>query len=351
MGILKLHRVAVIDGGQDGYHRGGTVLDLFGHLNGAAGLVGVVLVRQLAPLHIAVADQILVNGLRQITGNFDGFPVGISEHLVHEQLHIHFLGTVSQGLSQSGLECLGKFSEGHIGDQGQLVQLLYLTAQYALIHPLALLIDTQAQTTPDLLAAADLRLALGLQSADLEHIGVVPALPEGGVGEDEPHRLIQAEQPLLVLHNEVVGIGVIGGLGFAVYLALHEAGLLALFLVDGKVALMCLVGGDFVQVAEIGFVADLPLELAHHSFILFLKHPGILAVAPVVVISVVQAVLGHFINEEQAEHFNAFGVKLPLPANVGTDGLPDLDPPLEGGHLLVALDLSGIEFQAIEESD
>ena len=62
----------------------------------------------------------------------------------------------------------------------------------------ALLIDTQAQTAADLLAAADLRLRLGLQHTDLEHIGVVPPLPEGGVREEEPHRFIQAEQPLLV---------------------------------------------------------------------------------------------------------------------------------------------------------
>ena len=171
------------------------------------------------------------------------------------------------------------------------------------------------------------------------------------MGEDKTHRLVQAEQSLLVLHNEVVGIGVIGGLGFAVHLALHEAGLLALFLVDGKVALMCLVGGDFVQVTEIGLVADFSLELAYYSFILFLKHPGILAVAAIVVVAVVQAVFGHLIDEEQAEHLDALWVEFPLSADVGADGLPDLDPPLEGGHLLVALDLSGVEFQTIQESD
>ena len=46
------------------------------------------------------------------------------------------------------------------------------------------LVNAQAQSTPDLLAF--LNLALGLvQRADLEHIGVVPALPQGGVGENE----------------------------------------------------------------------------------------------------------------------------------------------------------------------
>ena len=110
-------------------------------------------------------------------------------------------------------------------------------------------------------------------------------------------------------------------------------------------------GGDFVQVAKIGLVAHFPLKFSHHILILFLEHPGILAVASVVVVSVVQPVLGHLINEEQAKHLDALWVELPFPADVGSDGLTNLDPPLEGGHLLIALDLSGVKLQAIEERD
>ena len=47
----------------------------------------------------------------------------------------------------------GKLAESHIGDQGQLVQLLHLTAQHTLVHPLALLIDTKAQPPPNFLTA------------------------------------------------------------------------------------------------------------------------------------------------------------------------------------------------------
>lgn len=36
---------------------------------------------------------------------------------------------------------------------------------------------------------------------------------------------------------------------------------------------------------------------------------------------------------------------------MGTDGLPDLNPALQGCHLLVAANLSSVEFEAIEEGD
>ena len=54
------------------------------------------------------------------------------------------------------------------------------------------------------------RVAVGvLQSADLEHIRVVPALTQCGVGEYEPCRLVKGQQPFLVFQNEVVGGNII----------------------------------------------------------------------------------------------------------------------------------------------
>ena len=73
---------------------------------------------------------------------------------------INFLGPVSQGFRQAGLQCLRKLAELHVGDQRQLVQLLYLAAQHALIHALALLVNAQPQTATDLLSAADVGIAL-----------------------------------------------------------------------------------------------------------------------------------------------------------------------------------------------
>lgn len=44
------------------------------------------------------------------------------------------------------------------------------------------LIDTQTQAAPELLAFLDLALGL-VQRTDLEHIGIVPAFLQGGVGK------------------------------------------------------------------------------------------------------------------------------------------------------------------------
>lgn len=105
-----------------------------------------------------------------------------------------------------------------------------LAAQHAFVHALAVLVDAQAQTAPDFLTAANFRFALRFQCADLERIRVIPALAQGRVREDKPHRLVQAQQAFLVAHNQVVGVGVVAGLGLAVNLALHKAGFLPFFL-------------------------------------------------------------------------------------------------------------------------
>ena len=77
-----------------------------------------------------------------------------------------------------------------------------------------------------------------VQRADLEDVGVVPALTQRRVAEDEPERLVGREQPLLVAHDEVVGVDV----GRAVAARV----LWALLVVDAEVAAVHLgTGGRF----------------------------------------------------------------------------------------------------------
>jgi len=72
------------------------------------------------------------------------------------------------------------------------------------IHTVAVLIDAKAQATTYFLPLR--RVAVGmLQGADLEHIWVVPALTQCGVGEDEPCRLVKGQQPFLVFQDQVIG--------------------------------------------------------------------------------------------------------------------------------------------------
>ena len=100
------------------------------------------------------------------------------------------------------LEVLGELLVALGGDDGERVDLEAAQA-------LALLVDAETQAAADGLAA----LALGAhlaQGANLEDVRVVPALAQGGVGEDELQRRLEAQQLLLVLHDQVVGaLGVV----------------------------------------------------------------------------------------------------------------------------------------------
>ena len=341
--------MTVVDRGQHLHYCGGAILDFLRHLHCTAGLIGIIFIRQFAALDIAVADKVFVDGRSQLRRDLDFAAVGIGKDFTKEQLRIDLLRPVSQGFRQAGLQRLRKLAELHVGDQRQFIQFLHLAAQHALIHALALLVNAQPQAASDLLPTADVRVTLLFQRTYLEDIGIVPALPQRGVGENESHRLVETQQPLFVLRNEVVGVRVIGSLCLTVNFTLHKAGFLTLLFVDGKVALVGRSGTELVQIAEIGLVADLPLQLAYNAVVLFFKHLSVLAVAACIIVAVIAAVFGHLINEKQAQYLDALTVQFLLPLDMRADGLADLDAPLERHHLFAAADLPGVQLQTIEE--
>ena len=54
------------------------------------------------------------------------------------------------------------------------------------------------------------RIAVGVfQSADLEHVWVIPALTQRGVGEDKPCRFVKGKQPFLVFQYQVVSRNIV----------------------------------------------------------------------------------------------------------------------------------------------
>ena len=171
------------------------------------------------------------------------------------------------------------------------------------------------------------------------------------MGENEPYRLVHAEQPLFVLHNEVIRFGVVGKLRFAIHLALHEACLLALFLVDGEIALMRPVRIDFVQILHVRIIAKFALQITDDVFIFFFKHLRIFAVASRIIVTVIAAVFGNLVNEKQAQNLDPARIQFPLPLDMGTDRLTNLDTPLERYQLLIAADLPRVDFQAVQERD
>ena len=122
--------------------------------------------------------------------------------------------------------------------------------------------------------------------------------------EDELERRLQAEQPFLVLHDEVVGA-----------LGAVTSGLVALgsvrppaLLVDREVAVvdLCCVTAE-VDLLEEARVVGVHREL----LVLGLEHLGVLALDRVAVI-VVPAVLVHRVDEEQRQHLDALRSKSPL---------------------------------------
>ena len=72
------------------------------------------------------------------------------------------------------------------------------------IHTVAVLIDAKAQTTTDFLPLRRVAVRV-LQSADLEHIRVIPSFTQCGVGEDKPCWLVKGQQPFLVFQDQVIG--------------------------------------------------------------------------------------------------------------------------------------------------
>ena len=96
-------------------------------------------------------------------------------------------------------------------------------------HPLPVLVHRQPQAAADLLPLLHGTAGL-VQRANLEDVRVVPAFAQGGMAEDEPQRLLFGQQPLLLLHDQVVDFVV--GLGVAARVLEHA------LLVLGEVAVV-----------------------------------------------------------------------------------------------------------------
>ena len=161
-----------------------------------------------------------------------------------------------------------------------------------------MLVDAQAQAPAQGLAA----LALGAhvaQRANLEHVGVVPAFPQGRVREDELQRRRKRQQLFLLFHDQVVGpLGVLAVAGVVLCRVLPAA-----FFVDGKIAVVYFLGGA-VQV-NFGKQALKSRQPGSAPVFLF-KNARVVAFDRLATF-VVLAVALHRVNEEQRQHLDALG--------------------------------------------
>ena len=222
---------------------------------------------------------------------------------------------------------------------------MHLASQKIGIHALPLLVHTQAESPSHFLPFAGFRIAL-FQRADLEHVRIVPSFAQRRVRKDKAYRFTEREQPLLVLHDQVVGIGVHTLPGASFHFSVHE---LILPFVDGEISRMCFVCRDRLQVTDIGIFANFQLQAVHHIVVLLLEHIRIGTVKRIAG-SIVLLVFGHFVDKKEAQHLNTPEVKHSFTFDMRQDGLPDLDP----AKLLLIhrpLYIAGIEFCSVLKSD
>lgn len=181
-----------------------------------------------------------------------------------------------------------------------------------------------------------------LEGADDEHVRVVPAFPQCGVGEDEAHWLVQCKQALLVLEDEVVGIDVVGLRRARRCVRVHQAS----FLVDGEVAFVRLRRFDGSQIAVVWRVLQRE-SLVKLAVVFFLEDPRVFA--GLLAGIVVATVLGHFVDEEQREHFDPLREKRLFLVEMRFDCLADLDA-AEGTFIHVSRGLARLEHHAVGEA-
>ena len=156
------------------------------------------MVLHLAPgVHVARFLEVRPDGLRLRDAQRRGVPGRIDDRDGGELVLLHDAEADARVGLDFLLEVLGKLLIALGGDDRQRVHVESAQA-------LALLVHAEPQAAPDGLAA----LALGAhfaQGANLEDVRVVPALLERRVGEDELQRRLEAQQLLLLPHDQVVG--------------------------------------------------------------------------------------------------------------------------------------------------
>ena len=178
----------------------------------------------------------------------------------------------------------------------------------------ASLIHARAQPSANGLPPLTLRSNV-TERANLEDVGVVPALTQRRVGENELERGFRAEEFLFLLHDQVVGAFCVGTIGLVVLRGIRPAAPL----VDREIAVVNFVSGNgeihlLKQRAVIGMIGKPP--------IFFLEHSGIISLDGMAFV-VVPAVSVDSIDEEKAEHLDALWAQALLLVQVLPDGPAD----------------------------
>ena len=218
-------------------------------------------------------------------------------------------------------------------------------AQSLFVHTVALSVHTYAQSAPHLLPLGGGTVGVA-QGAYLEHIGIIPALTQSGVGENKPRRFVKTQQTLLVFQYQVVGRNVVCG----VFATLHLTVDRVTFLVDGEVAVVHFRGRETPQIVLVVVLEQRQIFIQVTAVFVFEHLPQ--GAFRLVSVAVVALVIGHLVDKEQRECLDALLEQGTLFLEVRLDGLTNLYL-LDGflayisHHLTLAQRLSVLEVDGV----
>ena len=227
-------------------------------------------------------------------------------------------------------------------DHRQHIHLMHRISQHHPIHPLARLIDREAQPSAHLLPLRRHTRRM-LQRTDLEHIRIVPALAQRRVGENHARRLIEREQPLLILQDQIIRRNIVRQIRAAPETAVHRASRL---LVNAEIPRVHLLYRHIVQIFHIRRVKNIAV-FVHHRAVLLLEDPPVLPKHGISV-CIVLTVLRHLVDEEQRERLDPACEKPLLLLKMRDNRLTDLHPP-EIRLRYIALHISRMERCTVQE--
>ena len=141
-------------------------------------------------IDIVVLDEVTVDIPSLLIGNSDIVAADnerLANKIFRRSLGRTFVKVVTDAFLQIGNEVFIPIRSNN----GQLVDLLHLTAECISIHTIAVLIHAKTQATANLLTFLRRGTATMLQGANLKYIRVIPAFTQCRVRENETHRITE----------------------------------------------------------------------------------------------------------------------------------------------------------------
>ena len=227
-------------------------------------------------------------------------------------------------------------------DHRQHIHLMHCIPQQCPIHPLSPLIDRETQASAHLLPLRRHTRRV-LERTDLEHIRIVPALAQRRVGENHARRLIEREQPLLILQDQIIRRNIVRQIRAASETAVHRA---SRFLVNAEIARVYLLYRHIIQIFHICRIKNVAV-FVHHRAVLLLEDPPVLPEHGISV-CIILTVLRHLVDEEQRERLDPTSVEPLLLLKMRDNRLTDLHPP-EIRLRYIPLHIPRMEHSSVQE--